>query len=481
MNQVCHCHSLNIGFQGTKPTHIMISLINLRSARTWDVYLRKKTLEAVEAFVIMGGGVFFIIHAAIVSPPLGLSLSFFGCWYIGIIFFCFACNEEGYDKKSAIMYRVGVAAGLLYTSEMMGINTVTFRVQAIVVLLGCVGPWFGIVSECIGVLFLYNDTVSHLANVEDGIFYWCIFAGLGLVIGASFVQVFLMYDEFNYDQRKYLMRLHRQDYFMGFFCMALAGALQQGNNLDEGTLGCWLAKWAPMIFLAFTNLSKNLIRRKSAPPHHPTWWVDNTFQFQDDSEFVNVSFSIVTALATVGLTILVVIALVNCIGLDKMLMNSDSLSLFCIMHGFVMASYSGFWMIFAASGMPPHGRAKMFRIFPPGTDGPILACDPKNCVNPHIFDLFFGILIVLFGAFVFTNYELNAALTDLVKRVIIGLWVISISWKVVVHIQDYGYVPAHTPNPFDEFKRIDQEAKEKRENKKRGEQQPNEQTLLSEK
>ena len=51
----------------------------------------------------------------------------------------------------------------------------------------------------------------------------------------------------------------------------------------------------------------------------------------------------------------------------------------------------------------------------------------------------------------------------------------------MVHIQDYGYVPAHTPNPFDEFKRIDQEAKEKRENEKRGEQQPNEQTLLSEK
>lgn len=47
-----------------------------------------------------------------------------------------------------MIYRIGIVAGLLHTSEIMGINTVTFRVQAVIVLLvlGCVGPWYGIAN-----------------------------------------------------------------------------------------------------------------------------------------------------------------------------------------------------------------------------------------------------------------------------------------------------------------------------------------------
>ena len=63
-----------------------------------------------------------------------------------------------------MIYRIGIVAGLLHTSEIMGVNTVTFRVQAVIVLLG-----FRLRRpdlEYVGVLFLYNETGSYLATEE---------------------------------------------------------------------------------------------------------------------------------------------------------------------------------------------------------------------------------------------------------------------------------------------------------------------------
>ena len=66
-----------------------------------------------------------------------------------------------------MIYRIGIVAGLLHTSEIMGVNTVTFRVQAVIVLLGFrlrrTLVWY---CEYVGVLFLYNETGSYLATEE---------------------------------------------------------------------------------------------------------------------------------------------------------------------------------------------------------------------------------------------------------------------------------------------------------------------------
>ncbi len=413
-----------------------------------------------------------MVHDAVVTQT-DASLSLFGCWYIGIVFLCLACNGDEYCHKLAIVYRVSVAIGLLYSSEILRDNVLAFRVQALIVLLGSVGPWIGIISEGFGCLLIYDATTSFLTGEENGIYNWCIFAGLGIIMGFSYLQGFLLYGEFDEVQKNLFRRLRFQDYLMAMLCVALAGALKQGNDLGKGSLGCWLATWSPLILATFSNLSKNLIRRKSGTPYHPSWWVDNTFPYHDESDLVNVTFSISTTMATAVLTILIVIALANCFGLDKMLIGGTSLSSFCIMHGFGLVAVSGVWMIFASCGLPPQGRARKFRIFPPPTEGAILACDPKNCIPPHKFDLVVGIGIVLFGTFALNSSGtiLNTEQEDQAKRFICSIWVISILWKVMIHYQDYGYV-SQAPNPFEEFERMDQAEKDKRVNEKVGEENP---------
>jgi hypothetical protein len=283
--------------------------------------------------------------------------------------------------------------------------------------------------------------------------------GFGLVVVSGTITIFLMYDEFDADQRRFLMRLHFQDWSMGLFCVVLAGVLKKADYLGEGTLGAWLAKWSPVIFVFFTNQSKDLIRRRTAPPHHPTWWVDSTWKFQDESDLVNVAFSISTAFATIILTVLCVIVLVKSIGLEKMQWGEPSLSLFCIMHGFMIVVHSGFWMIFASSGIPPTGRARMFRLFPPDTGGPFLACDPKNCIWPHKFDIVTGLFTAGLGAFA-QESAFKASEVAAVKKIVIAVWVISIANKVFVHIKDFGYVPACKPNPYHVLNEMDHKAKD---------------------
>ena len=101
----------------------------------------------------------------------------------------------------------------------------------------------------------------------------------------------------------------------------------------------------------------------------------------------------------------------------------------------------------------------MFRIFPPGTDGPILAVDPKNAIPWHKFCLLFGIFLVIFGVFFTTAFlEKNRAFLE---RFTIAVWTVSLSWKVLVHIQDYGYVPKlnkEKEDIYERFHQLDREA-----------------------
>lgn len=415
----------------------------------------------MEAYVLIGGGIFFMAHATIMptSEHLSLISAFVGCLDVGVVLWGFACNKNGYNKIAATAYRLGACAGMLYVSEMLEFNTLIFRIQVAVLLIGCLGPWFGIISECAAVVFLYFDMTTYLETVDDGLFYWCMIVGFGLVVVSGTITIFLMYDEFDADQRRFLMRLHFQDWSMGLFCVVLAGVLKKADYLGEGTLGAWLAKWSPVIFVFFTNQSKDLIRRRTAPPHHPTWWVDSTWKFQDESDLVNVAFSISTAFATIILTVLCVIVLVKSIGLEKMQWGEPSLSLFCIMHGFMIVVHSGFWMIFASSGIPPTGRARMFRLFPPDTGGPFLACDPKNCIWPHKFDIVTGLISAGLGAFA-QESAFKASEVAAVKKIVIAVWVISIANKVFVHIKDFGYVPACKPNPYHVLNEMDHKAKD---------------------
>ena len=400
-------------------------------------------------------------HATIMptSEHLSLIAAFVGCFDSGVVLWGYACNSKGYSKVAATAYRIGVCVGMLYVSEILEFNTLIFRIQVAVLVAGCIGPWFGIISECLAITFLYLDMTTYLETVDDGLFYWCMICGFAMTVISGAIHIFLMYDEFDAVQRGYLTRLHFQDWSMGIFCVVLAGGLKQAGYLEPGTLGAWLAKWAPVIFVFFTNQSKDLVRRKTAPPHHPTWWHEGTWQFQDDSDLVNVLFSISTAFATIVMTILCVIALVKSIGIEKMYWGEPSLSLFCIMHGFMLMVHSGFWMIFASSGIPPTGRARIFRIFPPDTGGPFLACNPKNCIWPHKFDIVAGLFFAALGAFAHESTFKTSEVVA-VKKVIIVVWAITIANKGFVHIKDFGYVPAVKPNPFQVLKEMDCKEKE---------------------
>jgi len=421
--------------------------------RFYNSYCKERALGAVEAWVILVLSMIHLTNDAVTSSENDLVLLFVATWIVGIHLLGLSCSN-GLAQFTTV-YRLGVAATLFYISEGVDNN---LKLSCIL-LVGSIASKFGILAACGSGLYSYYHTVKYLEGIDDGVYYWCMYAGPVLIMGCSFTNLSFLLSSANFDQKRYLLRLHSQDWLMAMFCVALAGAMKRGDYLGSGSLGCWLAQWTPVIFCSFNNLSKNLIRRKSAPPHHPSWWVDNTFQFQDDSEVVNVSFSIATAFATVGLTVLLVIALVRGIGLHHMLIGTPKLSLFLVMHGFVLVAFTGFWMIFASSGMPPHGAAKMFRTFPPGSDGPILAVDPKNAIPPHKFCLLFGMILVIVGAF-FGDSFLEGH-RGLLERFTVAVWAVSLGWKGYVHVKDYGYVPKYNDDKedvYERFHRLDREA-----------------------
>lgn len=373
---------------------------------------------------------------------IGIFLSWNSQWGL------YVTGLDSYRKKLLIISIIGS----LCVSEGLQVISVPLRINVLILGAGLIGSTYSFATAAASFVYMGFKLFFYLGTVENGLFYMMIGWGVAL-ISVSFAWAIFCWESYDADQQTLAKRIHIQDWTMIIFIFGAAMVMSRLDILKEGEVGYWPSLVLSFSTFMFTVQTKNLIHRKVGAPHHPSWWVDGIFPMQDPiNDLVNVSFSITTTIATLGNVIICIYLGYVAIGFEEMAINSPNLWKFLVLHGISIIGHSGFWMIFATTGVPANGWTKIaLATSPPGyTKGPILYVDPKNALKPHKFDIFTGVGLLFIGAFCVQS-ELSPRDDYLLRIFTVFLWSISIPWKIWVHYTDYGYTPAIKPHPNESF------------------------------
>lgn len=409
----------------------------------------------VEAYVGMTFGGMACIYAAIVSDvkmSIMMTLVSTFVFYLWVWFNAVDLSETCWKTLSS--HRVLVAASLLFMSEVydFGVMNIVFRLMAVNLLLAIGSPYFGAISSGVGTLVLYKMACDFVLTVDKGGFYWCSLWGVLTVI-SSYVWIWLFYDGYDEKQKKRVMGTHWQDKILAIFLCVSAGGMERAGFGGPGTVGTPIVYLLPFVTMWFTLETKMLNHIQSGTPFHPSWYCEGDLQEYSKNDWVNMTFSVGTALITVVLTTYAYYAISTAVGSSSLGFGTENTFNFMLIHGMVFIFHSGLWMIFASSGVPAMGNRPMFRVFPPELP-PAIRCRPHNCIPVHKVDLATGAICMFFGVF-FCDDGANLTQNKMFK-IAVGLgWAYSVFAKVRLHIQDYGYIPStpHTSTYIQDVKK----------------------------
>lgn len=284
--------------------------------------------------------------------------------YVGIFVSAIAqwglivARKEQYRRAQAVCSIIG----LLLVSELLQVTPEPLRFHAVTQALILVGRPYSLGSSVVQFFYFSLKLFFYLGGVQDGLFYMMVGWSLA-TISLSCGWVFFFWYSYDESQQMFLKRIHFQDWTMFIMTLALAGAMRKLDILEPGKVGYWPSFVISFSLFQFTGQTKNLIHRRVGAPHHPSWWVDGIVPMQDPNcDAVNVVFAFTTAVATVGNVLLCLLIGYAAIGIDQLAFGAPSLWKFLVFHGFLLIGYSGFWMIFATSGLPPNGFSKLARV-----------------------------------------------------------------------------------------------------------------------
>jgi len=216
--------------------------------------------------------------------------------------------------------------------------------------------------------------------------------------------------------------------------------LYRANYLLPDTLGGPVVYLLPIVTLWFSLETKLLTHLKVGTPFHPSWWmygskVVGQVPRYAASDWVNVTFSLATALITIILTSYAWVATNVAVGFSAVSFFSVNTWKFAVSHGMLFIFHSGLWMIVASSGVPHLGKAKKFQIFPPQIPA-FFQCDPKKCIDIHKIDLVIGHFLLTVGAFWLGDGSNKDSPQNLVTKLTVGVaWIFSLVYKGYIHSQ----------------------------------------------
>lgn len=397
-----------------------------------------------------------------VEAYVGIAFSFMACVYVAVVaqikagliitmlssiivyfWLGFHANDPTpTPNKFLVFHRLIVAATLLYLSEVEGnlggLNTV-FRIISFALIAGIVSPYAGALVTGASTLFLYKLGCDYVLSPEESsekaAFYWMLGWGVVTVV-SSYAWIYLFIDQYDEKQKKRVWRTNWQDRILGLFCFLAGAALDKAGFLLPGTLGAPVVYLLPPVTLWFTLETKMLNHMQVGTPFHPTWWIDGDLPKFSNTDWVNATFGIATALITVILTSYAFYGINTAIGFKSLsFTGSETTWKFAMAHGILYIFHSGMWMIVASSGIPPIGKAKAFSVFPPPLPAPLQA-NPHDCVPAHKIDLFIGNFLLFAATFFLWDDEY-----DTLVKVAVGLaWVVTTTMKLNIHVKGWGYV-----------------------------------------
>eukprot|EP00527_Entomoneis_sp_CCMP2396_P000802 CAMPEP_0198137314 /NCGR_PEP_ID=MMETSP1443-20131203/836_1 /TAXON_ID=186043 /ORGANISM="Entomoneis sp., Strain CCMP2396" /LENGTH=570 /DNA_ID=CAMNT_0043798711 /DNA_START=71 /DNA_END=1783 /DNA_ORIENTATION=- len=405
----------------------------------------------VESYVGMVFGFMAIVYAAVVANVKCGIIIVMVATFVVFIWTGFHANDPSETPtKILIAHRLLIVASLCYLSEVQDFNVLNdvFRAMSVSMIGAIVSPYLGAIVSGVSTLYFYKLGCDYIMAQEEGSSLPLIWMGLWGVVTVvlSYGWVFLFYDEYDDKQKKRVMGTNWQDRILGFFCFVSGAALAKAGHFSPGTVGEPVIYLLPPITIWFTLETKMLNHMQVGTPFHPSWWMEGDLPRFSKTDWVNATFGIATALITVVLTSYAMYAVWVAMGPESYSFNfssEDHAWKFAFMHGMTFIFHSGFWMIFASSGVPPIGDGKAFRAFPPEIPTP-MPCRPHDCIPVHKRDLLMGNALLFLG---FTSI-LDGGEYDLYLKAVVAIfWTISILSKVKTHYDGWGYKYTGDPDP----------------------------------
>jgi hypothetical protein len=395
----------------------------------------------LESYMGMVFGFMACIYASVVSDiKLSLTIAMISS-ILPYFWFWFNAHEEKYNEKFLLFNRMAIALALLYLAfgYDFGVMNILFQIQGVNLIVGAFNNRAAAIILGVSSLYLYKIEVDYVLTTEKGPLYWMI--GWGIVTYAlSKGWKRLFYETYSDQQKKRITGTFWQDWILGVFNAVVGGALDRADYLTTG-LGPNVLYLVPPVTLWFSLETKLLTHLWVGTPFHPSWWMYGStrpgqVERYAPSDWVNVTFSVGTALITIILTSYAWVACSVAVGFTAYRFETPVLWKFAVSHGILFIFSSGLWMIIASSGVPHLGKAKAFQMFPPKVPA-LFQCDPVRCVSIHKKDLAMGHFLLFLGAFVITDADVPGPRDFVVKVTVAIAWIFTLVVKAMIHMDRF--------------------------------------------
>jgi hypothetical protein len=286
-------------------------------------------------------------------------------------------------------------------------------------------------------LSAYVAAYLEVTTIENGPLYWLIVWG-ALKMAMSYAWKIFLTGGYTEDQKVRLGRSISQDYYITGFSVGLAGTLHRIQMLERGTIGEPVVFLMPLADVWFGLNSKYLTHIWVGTPFHPTWWCDGQMPAYAKNDLVNFIFACSTILLTLVLTTYAFFCVNTALetwNLVSATISSET-PLWKVFgsHGVLLIWHSGMWMAASSTGSPAWAKSLMFTFIPP-----FLPANPHECIPCHLYDLAFGIMLMLVAS------VLDAETTPS-TAVAAGLgfaWLVTFIWKARIHINGVEWKRVH--------------------------------------
>jgi len=394
----------------------------------------------LEAYLGMVFGFMACIYASIVST-IELSLvitmivsilSYFSLWFVA--------HTPSIGEHFTLFYRLTVCAALLYMEfglDFGKLNTIFFLLT-VNLMVGALSCQAAAVVIGLSSLYVYKLECDYVLSTETGSLWWLV--GWGIMTSVlSYSWRFLLTSEYTEEQHKRIKGTYWQDNILGVFNIVVGGGLYRADYLTVG-MGVAVVYLLPPVTLWFSLETKLLTHLWVGTPFHPSWWMyGSTREGQvpryAKSDWVNLTFSIATALITIILTSYAWVTVQFATGWTAYRFESENTWKFAVAHGMLFIFHSGLWMIIASSGVPPLGKGAFWQKTPELRA--LFQCDPKTCVILHKEDLVLGHLFLGLGAF-FLGDGSKIGTEGVVTKVTIAVaWIYTLVRKALIHTKRF--------------------------------------------
>ena len=303
--------------------------------------------------------------------------------------------------------------------SIIGLNFIRFVILGVVLLTTLSNFYVIKVFSAIWIFgtFTYNfSCLWEFARKRLSVKMWFVY--FGIVLSFTSTTWYYLFHLFTLgDPPTLSWNVYRQDLMISFFVILL-GLLIDNINKKASTHISVITWLLPFSSVWFTTSTKLLVHLGVGTPFHPSWPERGLAPTWGNSIITDINFSLATLFMTAVSTTYVAFIVLRYLNREGWLSFS--------WHGIAIILLSSLWMIASSSGLPAPTESLNFATIPP-----FIPVDPIQAVSIHVYDLLFGMLLILIGLILNKRMKIFKFALYLIP---ILVWSISIYPKILAHI-----------------------------------------------